>query len=53
MRAEFSEAEVQLTMELDESTVKFRIRGGGKGKARFWTCDLTKEYIHINADYRT
>ena len=53
VRAEFSEAEVQLTMELDESTVKFRIRGGGKGKARFWTCDLTKEYIHINAEYRT
>ena len=53
VRADFSEADVQTTMELDESTVKFRIRGGGKGKARFWTCDLTKEYIEINADYRT
>jgi len=21
--------------------------------ARFWTCDLTKEYIHINASYRS
>ena len=53
VRADFSEADVQTTMELDESTVKFRIRGGGTGKARFWTCDLTKEYIQINADYRT
>ena len=53
VRADFSEADVQTTMELDESAVKFRIRGGGKGKTRFWTCDLTKEYIEINADYRT
>ncbi|HTW25096.1 MAG TPA: bifunctional glutamate N-acetyltransferase/amino-acid acetyltransferase ArgJ [Candidatus Baltobacteraceae bacterium] len=25
----------------------------GSGVARVWTCDLTKEYIHINASYRT
>ncbi|HEX4074646.1 MAG TPA: bifunctional glutamate N-acetyltransferase/amino-acid acetyltransferase ArgJ [Candidatus Acidoferrales bacterium] len=25
----------------------------GPGHARIWTCDLTKEYIHINASYRT
>ena len=25
----------------------------GTGLARIWTCDLTKEYIHINASYRT
>ena len=25
----------------------------GMGHARLWTCDLTKEYIHINASYRT
>jgi glutamate N-acetyltransferase/amino-acid N-acetyltransferase len=25
----------------------------GKESARFWTCDLTKEYIHINASYRS
>ena len=53
VRADFSEADVQPTMDLDESSLKFRIRGAGKGKARFWTCDLTKEYIEINADYRT
>jgi len=25
----------------------------GNQFARFWTCDLTKEYVHINASYRT
>jgi glutamate N-acetyltransferase/amino-acid N-acetyltransferase len=25
----------------------------GEGKARVWTCDLTQEYVHINASYRT
>jgi glutamate N-acetyltransferase/amino-acid N-acetyltransferase len=25
----------------------------GEGQARLWTCDFTKEYIHINASYRT
>ncbi len=27
--------------------------GSGPGKARFWTCDLTAEYVRINADYHT
>jgi glutamate N-acetyltransferase/amino-acid N-acetyltransferase len=53
LAADFSEAE--LTRKLDESEclVRFAIRGGGKGRARFWTCDLTEEYIRINASYRT
>jgi glutamate N-acetyltransferase/amino-acid N-acetyltransferase len=25
----------------------------GSGLARVWTCDFTKEYVHINASYRT
>jgi glutamate N-acetyltransferase/amino-acid N-acetyltransferase len=25
----------------------------GDAMARFWTCDLTKEYVHINASYRS
>ena len=53
VRSDFVEADVQPTMELDELTLRFHIRGGGKGRARFWTCDLTKEYIAINAEYRT
>jgi glutamate N-acetyltransferase/amino-acid N-acetyltransferase len=53
LAADFSEAE--LTRKLDESEclVRLVIRGGGKGRARFWTCDLTEEYIRINASYRT
>jgi len=27
--------------------------GIGPGTCRFWTCDLTKEYVAINADYST
>jgi glutamate N-acetyltransferase/amino-acid N-acetyltransferase len=26
---------------------------GGPGRARMWTCDLSAEYVRINADYRT
>jgi glutamate N-acetyltransferase/amino-acid N-acetyltransferase len=25
----------------------------GAGSCRFWTCDLTEEYVKINADYST
>jgi glutamate N-acetyltransferase/amino-acid N-acetyltransferase len=25
----------------------------GSGSASFWTCDLSKEYVHINASYRS
>ncbi len=25
----------------------------GSGAVRFWTCDLTKEYVELNADYTT
>jgi len=25
----------------------------GKAKARYWTCDMTAEYVRINASYRT
>ncbi len=25
----------------------------GKESIRFWTCDLTQEYVHINSDYTT
>jgi glutamate N-acetyltransferase / amino-acid N-acetyltransferase len=35
---------------------EFSIRmnlGVGSGTCRFWTTDLTVEYIHINADYST
>ena len=33
-------------------TIKVDI-GLGRGRATVWTCDLTKEYIAINGDYRS
>lgn len=47
--------ECVLKAELDASTcsIRFSIRGRGKGRARFWTCDFTEGYIRINASYRT
>ena len=27
--------------------------GLGRRRARVWTCDLSKEYVSINADYHT
>ncbi len=53
VRADFSEKDVQASMEAKECTLHFRIRGKGKGQARFWTCDMTEDYIRINAEYRT
>jgi glutamate N-acetyltransferase/amino-acid N-acetyltransferase len=26
---------------------------GGRGESRMWSCDLTADYVRINADYRT
>ena len=39
--------EKELTQKLDESEVRIRIvnKKGGKGEARFFTCDLTEGYI--------
>ncbi len=47
--------EKELTQKLDESEVRIRIvnKKGGKGEARFFTCDLTEGYIKINGSYRT
>jgi glutamate N-acetyltransferase/amino-acid N-acetyltransferase len=27
--------------------------GAGTASSTVWTCDLSAEYVHINADYRT
>jgi glutamate N-acetyltransferase/amino-acid N-acetyltransferase len=36
----------------DEITIEV-ILGPGAGEATYWTCDLTHDYVSINADYRT
>ncbi len=41
-------------LHLTQSEYHVRIDLGiGNGACRFWTCDLTKEYVAINADYST
>jgi len=51
--APFSDDELKKKLDLAECTIQFQIRGKGKGRARFWTCDFTEGYIRINASYRT
>ena len=37
-----------------ERHVRMRLRFTlGPGRCTFWTCDLTQEYIRLNADYTT
>jgi len=50
-------------VDFDESPLAAHLRGdavhievdagAGDGKSRVWTCDLTRGYIDINADYRS
>lgn len=51
--AAFSESDLKLNLDAKECAIRFSIRGPGKGRARFWTCDFTEGYIRINASYRT
>ena len=53
LAAPFDEGEMKLRLEDTDVSIVFRIAGKGKGSATFWTCDLTEDYIHINANYRT
>lgn len=53
LAAKFSEVNLKQRLDQAECTIHFQIRGKGKGRARFWTCDLTEGYIRINASYRT
>jgi glutamate N-acetyltransferase/amino-acid N-acetyltransferase len=48
----YSEAATSDYMKRDEIAVRVDI-GLGRGKATVWTCDLTKEYVAINGDYRS
>ena len=48
----YDEAEVSLAMKLPEIRIKVAL-GMGKARDRVLTCDLTKEYVAINGDYRS
>ena len=36
-----------------EVDLEVDLGSGGQGTSRMWTCDLSAEYVRINADYRT
>jgi glutamate N-acetyltransferase/amino-acid N-acetyltransferase len=43
-----------LTQHLQGTEILIEVNlGVGRSKSRVWTCDLTHDYIRINADYRT
>ena len=48
----YSEDATSAYMKSDEIRIRADI-GLGRGKATVWTCDLTKEYVEINGDYRS
>jgi glutamate N-acetyltransferase/amino-acid N-acetyltransferase len=48
----YSEDAASAVMRKDEIVIRADI-GLGKGQATVWTCDLTKEYVAINGDYRS
>jgi glutamate N-acetyltransferase/amino-acid N-acetyltransferase len=48
----YDEKEVSALMKQDKIQIKVGI-GLGKGRDRVLTCDLTKEYVAINGDYRS
>lgn len=49
---DYDEAAVSALMKQDKIVIRVDL-GLDKGKATVWTCDLTKEYIAINGDYRS
>src|SRR5215207_8422416 len=48
----YNEAEVSAVMKNPKIQIKVAL-GLGKGRDRVLTCDLTKEYVAINGDYRS
>ena len=48
----YSEAATSAYMKNEAIVITVDI-GLGKGSDRVWTCDLTKEYVAINGDYRS
>jgi glutamate N-acetyltransferase/amino-acid N-acetyltransferase len=48
----YDEAEVSQLMKKPKIDIYVEI-GLGNGQATVWTCDLTKEYVEINGDYRS
>jgi len=48
----YDEGKMSAYMKNDELEVSVDV-GVGRGSATVWTCDLTKQYVAINGDYRS
>ena len=51
-RADYREQDGQRVMKQSEITVRVGLHRGSH-EATIWTCDLSVEYVKINADYRS
>lgn len=49
---DFSEEEAKAVLSKKDITISVNLNQGN-ASASFWTCDLSKDYITINANYRT
>jgi glutamate N-acetyltransferase/amino-acid N-acetyltransferase len=49
---DYDEAKASAVMKRDKIDLRVDLKIG-KGHATVWTCDLTKEYVAINGDYRS
>ncbi len=53
LAAEYNEEELKKSLDGKEVQIRLQYAAGGKGEARYFSCDLTEGYIQINASYRT
>jgi glutamate N-acetyltransferase/amino-acid N-acetyltransferase len=49
---DYREEDGQRVMQQSEITIRVKL-GRGNAKATIWTCDLSHDYVTINADYRS
>ncbi len=49
---DYREADGQRVMQQSEITVRVELHRGA-ARATVWTCDLSHDYVSINADYRS
>ncbi len=49
----YDESKTSAYMKGEKIDIRVDCGAGGKGSAKVWTCDLTKEYVAINGDYRS
>ena len=53
LAADFDEAELKRKLDQAEVHIRIVLNGRGKSQARFFTCDLTEEYVKVNASFRS